>query len=53
MQKLSDEEVKNIQIELLDEFVSVCNELGMYYTLGGGTLLEQLGIKGLYLGMMI
>ena len=38
MQKLSDEEVKNIQIELLDEFVSVCNELGMYYTLGGGTL---------------
>ena len=46
MQKLSDEEVKNIQIELLDEFVSVCNELGMYYTLGGGTLLGAIRHKG-------
>ena len=46
MQKLSDQEVRNIQIELLDEFVSVCNKLGLYYTLGGGTLLGAIRHKG-------
>lgn len=46
MRRLSQREVRNIQIELLDQFVDVCNKLGLYYTLGGGTLLGAVRHKG-------
>lgn len=46
MRKLSQQEIRNIQIQLLDQFVDVCNKLGLYYTLGGGTLLGAVRHKG-------
>ena len=46
MKELDKTEVRKIQLDLLDEFVSVCEKNGLYYTLAGGTLLGAVRHKG-------
>lgn len=43
---LEREEVKKIQLSLLDEFVNFCEKNALYYTLAGGTLLGAVRHKG-------
>lgn len=43
---LEREEVKKIQLALLDEFVNFCEKNDLYYTLAGGTLLGAVRHKG-------
>lgn len=46
MKKLSTEEVKKIQLEILDVVASFCEENGINYWLDGGTLLGAVRHKG-------
>lgn len=46
MRKLRIEEMKVIQIEILEEFHSFCEKEGLRYSLGGGTLLGAVRHKG-------
>ena len=46
MRKLSLDEVKILEKNLLKEFVGLCDDNGLYYTLCGGTLLGAIRHKG-------
>ena len=47
MQKeISIEELKNIELDLLNQFHNICEEQGFRYSLGGGTLLGAVRHKG-------
>ena len=46
MRRLSLDEVKKLEKELLCKFVSLCEENNLYYTLCGGTLLGAVRHKG-------
>ena len=43
---LTKEQIKQLQLELLDEFVSLCNSHKLQYYLAGGTLLGAVRHKG-------
>jgi lipopolysaccharide cholinephosphotransferase len=43
---LSSDEIKNAQLELLHKFDNICLENGIYYTLGGGSMLGAIRHKG-------
>lgn len=46
MQELSFEEMRQIQLELLDAVDAFCRNKGLHYSLGGGTLLGAIRHKG-------
>lgn len=46
MRKLSDKEIKDIQIKLMDDFHRLCIGLGLRYSLGGGSLLGAIRHRG-------
>lgn len=39
MKKLTLDEIKGLELEILDAFAALCERNGIYFTLGGGTLL--------------
>ena len=39
MKKLTLDEIRGLELELLDAFKALCSRNGIYFTLGGGTLL--------------
>lgn len=46
MKELNQQEARHYQLELLDNFVNACDTHGLYYTLGGGTLLGAIRHQG-------
>ncbi|MBE6007009.1 MAG: LicD family protein [Sarcina sp.] len=46
MKKLTLDEIRTLEVELLDAFHALCERNGIYYTLGGGTLLGAIRHQG-------
>ena len=46
MRKIELDEMKAIELELLEQFADLCDRNGLYYTLCGGTLLGAIRHKG-------
>ena len=46
MKELTNEEIRNIQLSILEELDVFCKKNGLYYTLCGGTLLGAIRHKG-------
>ena len=39
MREIQLEELKQIELELLKQFIEICNKLNLRYSMGGGSLL--------------
>ena len=46
MKKLTLDEIRALELELLDAFAELCEKNNIYYTLGGGTLLGAIRHQG-------
>ena len=46
MKKLTLEEIRGLELELLDAFTKLCEQNDIYFTLGGGTLLGAIRHQG-------
>ena len=46
MKKLTLDEIRGLELELLDAFADLCEKNNIYYTLGGGTLLGAIRHQG-------
>ena len=53
MKKISSDEIKRIELEILKEFDKLCKKNNLYYVMCGGTLLGAVRHKDLFRGMMI
>lgn len=46
MKKLTLDEIRGLELEILDAFKAMCDRNGIYFTLGGGTLLGAIRHQG-------
>lgn len=46
MKKLTLDEIRGLELEILDAFKALCDRNGIYFTLGGGTLLGAIRHQG-------
>ena len=53
MKKIELEELKQIELNMMQEINKVCQDNGIHYYMVGGTLLGAVVIRVLFHGMMI
>ena len=46
MKKLTLDEIRGLELELMDAFTKLCEQNDIYFTLGGGTLLGAIRHQG-------
>ena len=53
MRLMSQEECRNVQMDILDDVAAICKEHNLQYYLAFGSLLGASAIKVIFLGMTI